>query len=334
MPDGPDTRGVGDALASMADHVASAAEAARAVATADLPAGAVDGVLIVGLGGARTAAEVTAAVAGGVCPVPVVAHAGVAVPGWVGRRAVVVAVSDTGDDPEVVEVFEEAARRRARLVALAPRGPLTGIVDRWGGLPLAAPGLPERFGALPAAATVITLLERVGLCPGGSDAVATAVQALNEPPWDRAREVARTIGRRLPLCYGGNAVGRVAARHWRDQLAATAKVLAWAAALPEAAHDHVAAFGQHGDITRQVNVSVVLRHDAEHPLVAARFAPLTAILEEVTASVVEVAARGDGPAAQLFDLVRLGDAVACQLAWAEGLDPGPAPAVEELRAVR
>jgi glucose/mannose-6-phosphate isomerase len=46
---------------------------------------------------------------------------------------------------------------------------------------------------------------------------------------------------------------------------------------------------------------------------------------------VPVRAAGDGPLAQLFDLVLIGDVVALMLAAQEGIDPGPIPVLEDLK---
>jgi len=48
--------------------------------------------------------------------------------------------------------------------------------------------------------------------------------------------------------------------------------------------------------------------------------------------VEEVRAGGDGPLAQLFDLVLQGDVVSLHLAAELGVDPGPIPALDALKA--
>jgi glucose/mannose-6-phosphate isomerase len=49
------------------------------------------------------------------------------------------------------------------------------------------------------------------------------------------------------------------------------------------------------------------------------------------AGIEEVAAEGDGRLAQLLDLVIFGDFVSLHLAAQEGLDPGPVPALTEVK---
>ena len=84
-------------------------------------------------------------------------------------------------------------------------------------------------------------------------------------------------------------------------------------------------------MTRQVFCGVVLRHDHELADSASRFASLDAVLDESLAAVHEWHAAGDGPLAQLLDLAYAGDLLSLHLAAQEGIDPGPAPALDLLR---
>jgi hypothetical protein len=118
-----------------------------------------------------------------------------------------------------------------------------------------------------------------------------------------------------------------------SQIARSAKVTGVAHAFPGAAHDAVAGWGQHGDVTRQVFVAVVLRHRIESEPVATQLDRYHVLLEEMVADVHRVDAETDDPLAVLLDLVLLGDQVALRLALQEGLDPLPEPAIEEYRAI-
>jgi glucose/mannose-6-phosphate isomerase len=76
---------------------------------------------------------------------------------------------------------------------------------------------------------------------------------------------------------------------------------------------------------------IFLRHEEEHPQHARRFTALQLLLEEVVGGLHMVEAAGEGALAQLLDLVLLGDMVSLELAAQEGIDPGPTPALDELK---
>ena len=86
------------------------------------------------------------------------------------------------------------------------------------------------------------------------------------------------------------------------------------------------------DITRQVMTVVRFRHAFEHPQVSRRFELTYDLIDEVVHAVIDIDAEGEGALAQLFDLVLQGDFVSLHMAAEAGVDPGPIPALVDLKA--
>jgi glucose/mannose-6-phosphate isomerase len=183
----------------------------------------------------------------------------------------------------------------------------------------------------------LIVLEQVGLFPGARRWVDEAVRGLvarrDELRGDDTvvTDLARSIGRTIPLIYGGGAVGAVAAQRWKTQMNENAKVPAFWNTQPELCHNEIAGWGQHGDLTRQAITLIALRHDFEHPQVMRRFELVFRMVDEVVANIAQIEARGDGQLAQLLDLILVGDLTSLHLAMNEGIDPGPAPALDEIK---
>ena len=186
--------------------------------------------------------------------------------------------------------------------------------------------------ALPA----MLLLEQVGLFPGAAQWAAEAVEQLKKrrdqvvSSQDPTEAVANRIGSTFPVLHGAHAMGSTAAKHWKTQINLNAKTLALSATYPDLCHGEVSAWGQNGDVTRQLFTLVNLRHDAEHPQVSRSFELVSEALREVVAGIVEVRAEGESDLAQLLDLCMFGDFVSLHLARDSGVDPGPVPAVSDL----
>ena len=159
-----------------------------------------------------------------------------------------------------------------------------------------------------------------------------AVATSSWPTAIPAELLARSIGRTLPIIYGGGEIGQVAANRWKSQCNECAKVPAFANVVPELCHNEICGWGQHGDLTRQVFSLVTLRHDHEHPQVSRRFDLIADLIDEVVADRFTVQAEGEGTLAQLLDLVLFGDFVSLHMAAQEGLDPGPIPVLEQMKA--
>lgn len=333
-----DTLGMFDAAASLPEQVSAAAESARGLA--GLPAHEdVENVVVLGMGGSGVAGEVLLATAAPYMPLPVTVVKSYVPPAFVGRGSLVFAVSFSGDTEETVEAAIEAEAQGASIVVIAGGGELAKLATGWGAPTIEVPpSIPVPRAALGAMAVpLLVVLEDIGLFPGASRWVDLAVQQLRRrrdqltPDRNAAADLARRIGRTVPLFYGSHALGAAAAKRWKTQVNENAKSPAFSAVYPELCHNEIVGWGVHGDVTRQLFTVVNLRHDSEHPQMARRFAIVDEILREVVAEVHEVAAEGEGDLAQLLDLVLFGDFVSLHLAAQAGVDPGPTPVLTEIK---
>ena len=333
-----DSQGMLAATLALPEQVAAAAE--RAIGLQGLPPiDEVNSVVVLGMGGSGIAGDIVAAVAGPFMPVPVVVAKSYELPAFVGEGTLVFAVSFTGDTEETVEATSEAAVQGAKVVVVSGGGELTRLGEAWGAPMVSVPeDIPQpRAGVGALAVPPLIALEEIGLFPGARRWVDEAVRRLttrrDELTGDDSivTDLARQIGRTIPLIYGGGSIGAVAAQRWKTQMNENAKVPAFWNAQPELCHNEIAGWGQHGDLTRQAITLVALRHDFEHPQVMRRFELVFRMVDEVVADIVQIQAEGDGQLAQLLDLILVGDLTSLHMALNEGIDPGPAPALDEIK---
>jgi glucose/mannose-6-phosphate isomerase len=148
-----------------------------------------------------------------------------------------------------------------------------------------------------------------------------------------ARELARKIGRTIPLVYGMGGLGGVAALRWKQSMNENGKVPAFWNQYPELDHNEICGWGQHGDVTRQVFTLIELRHGFAHTRLLDRSAATRALVEEAVVQILEVEAGGEGRLAQLLDLVYVGDWTSTYLALDQDVDPGPIDAITQLKSL-
>jgi glucose/mannose-6-phosphate isomerase len=317
------------------------AAAATAHAVDGLPDGrGVTSVLICGMGGSGIGGDVAAAVAAPVARVPVVVSKHYECPAFVGPDTLVIAISFSGNTEETLAATTAAAAAGARTVVVASGGALAERAADWSAavVPLDASIPMPRAGIGAVSAAPMVVLERLGLAAGLSSQIEAAVEQLRHrvtalrAPGNPAEALARRIGRTLPLVYGGGGLGEVAAWRWKGQFNENCKVASWSNRIPELTHNEICGWGQHGDVTRQVLSLLLLRHDYEHPQVRRRFDLVEEISSEVVEAIHTVEAQGDGPFAQLMDLVLQGDAVTLHAAALAGVDPGPIPILDDIKA--
>jgi len=223
------------------------------------------------------------------------------------------------------------------VVTVSNGGSLAALSARRSGVHVPLPdGLVSRTALGAFVAPLFVAVFRIGVFPEGHAMLVRAQEQLAlrrdqcKPDVagsaNPAREVARRIGRTIPLVYGGGALGRAAAMRWKADVNENAKAPAFWNSYPELDHNEICGWGQHGDVTRQVITVVELRHGLEHERIDARIAATRELIREAVHEIVEVEARGEGRLAQLLDLMYFGDWVSCYLALQNDVDPGPTDA--------
>jgi len=335
-----DSLGMWDATMAFPDQVASGVHAVDGLS--GLPNGAeIENVVVLGMGASGIAGDLVIGAGGQFMAVPVVVTKSYEPPNFTGPSTLCFALSFSGDTEETVESAQLAYEAGANLVVISADGKLPLLADEWDvpsvPVPTSIPATRAALGAL--LVPMLAVLEDVGLFPGAREWINLAVNQLrrrrdqlaNESS-SPARALARRIGHTLPIVYGAGGVGTTAALRWKNQIVENAKSPAFSASVPELMHNEICGWGQHGDITRQVMTLVNLRHDHEHPQVSRRFDLVTEWLREVMAGVEEVWAEGEGELAQLLDLMLVGDFVSLHMAAHEGIDPGPIPVLEDIKA--
>ncbi len=340
-----DSLGFLDAVGGLPEQLAEAHEAAAAALSAEVLPSADDirNIVVMGMGGSGIAGDVLASVANGTLAVPVTVMKQYRTPAFVGPHTLAFAVSYSGGTEETLSMTSGALDAGAQVVAVSNGGQLADLVRARGGLHVQCPpGYMPRAALGALVAPLFVTLFRMELLPNAHDLLmgaqrqlarrrdqcAPAVTGVPNP----ARELARKIGRTIPLIYGGGALGAVAAMRWKADVNENAKAPAFWNTHPELDHNEICGFGQHGDVTRQILTLVELRHGFEHDRLEPRFAGTRAQIEECVSQVLEVRSEGDGRLAHLLDLMYFGDWVSCYLALENDVDPGPIPAIAALKA--
>jgi glucose/mannose-6-phosphate isomerase len=328
-----------DAAAAFPEQIETAIATAHQVE--GLPDGEqIDNVLVLGMGGSGVSGDLLAHVAGPFMPLPVVVVKGYEPPSYVNDRTLVFAMSFSGNTEETLEAATTAANAGGRVVAITRGGALGERCRGWAAPVIGiADDIPQpRAGLGALAAPMMIVLERMGLYHGAEGWLREAVEQLKvrrdklAVDGSPAEQLAEDLARRVPVIHGGGGIGALAAMRWKTEFNENSRSPAFANAIPELCHNEIAGWGQNGDLTRQVFALINLRHDFEHPQVMRRFEIMDPWLDEVVGDVFEVRAEGEGALAQVLDLCLFGTFTSLHVAVQEGIDPGPVPVLDELKA--
>jgi glucose/mannose-6-phosphate isomerase len=314
-------------------------------AASGLPDGAgVDSVVVLGMGGSGVSGEVTEAVVEPRLAVPVRTIKGYGpLPEWIGRNTLVFAVSYSGNTEETLGAVEEAHARGTRAVAISSGGELREQASRWGIAHVRIPG-----GGQPRASLgyltlpILAVLVSVGLMPDVSDDVDEAVGVLAELAEklhrkrdladNPAKSLAARITGKVPVVYGGDGLGAVAAQRFKTDLNEYAKTPAFYNVLPELDHNEIVGWNRQADLTSQRFAAVLLRDEEEHERVALRFELTRELIQDKLADVVEVHSEGISRIARALSLLFITQLAAIYTAITYDVDPGPVEVIESLKA--
>jgi len=301
---------------------------------------------VTAMGGSGIAGEVLAAVAGPGCPVQVTTVHDYRLPGWVGAADLVIAVSCSGTTEETLSAAAEAVRRGCRLLGVGSLGsPLAALAEqaRASFVGVTPSGMPRSM-LWGLSVPLVVAAARLGILDMPGQAYETAAAELervahlcrpdSEAFVNPAKSLALELSGTLPMVWGTSPLTGVAAARFACQLHENAKYPAIAGVLPEANHNQVVVFdGPFAGGAPPVPLRLVLLRDThEHPQVARRREESARIAAERGIEVTELAAAGDLPLERLASLVQLIDYASVYLAIANGVDPAPIAAIQELKA--
>ena len=298
----------------------------------------IQGVLIAGMGGSAMGADLLAAYATPVCPVPIIVQRNYTLPAWAsGPNTLVIASSHSGNTEETLAAFEQASKRGCRTLALCTGGKLAEAardlnIPLWTfehyGQPRAAVGYS--FGLL------LALLARIGLIPDPMGELTGAITAMRKQQaslqaelsvvHNPAKRLAGQLVERWVMVFGAEVLEPVA-RRWKTQINELAKAWAQFEALPEADHNALAGL-QQPEQALSAAMALFLRASSYHPrnLLRTELTKQAYMLEGLNTDFVE--AQGETPLAQQWTTLHFGDYAAYYLAILYEIDPTPIPMLE------
>ena len=305
----------------------------------------VDGVVVLGMGGSGISGDVMRALVESRLSVPiqVIKGYGQPMPEWVGRNTLVFAVSYSGSTEETVTALEEAIARGARIVTVSSGGPLADIATRHGLTHVKIPsGLQPRASLGYLTMPLLAVMVSMGLLPDLQEDVDEAVGVLTEigerchrkreASENPAKELANEIFGRVPVVYGGEGIGAVAAYRFKCDLNEYGKTPAFWHALPELDHNEIVGWKELAPLTKERFLLIMLRDPDEHERVALRFEITRDIVRDNVAGIVELQAEGTSPLARILSLILVTQLAAIYVGLAYGEDPGPVASIMKLKA--
>jgi glucose/mannose-6-phosphate isomerase len=297
------------------------------------------GLVVAGMGGSAIGGALARAALGDHASRPIFVTRAYGLPPWTTPDTMVLCASYSGDTEETLACYESAGALGAQRVVVTTGGRLAEMA-RADGVPV----IPLPGGFQPRAAVAymtVAALEVAALCGAGPrltseiDVAASHTEQL-VAEWgpdagedSLAKTVARGLLGTIPVIAGAGLTTPIAYR-WKTQINENAKLPCFMHELPELDHNELV--GWEGARETGVFSAVFLDDSDAHPRVKERMELTERLIAPSAAASFRLETRGQTTIERVISLVLLGDLVSIYIAALRGVDPGPVPAIEELKA--
>ncbi len=241
--------------------------------------------------------------------------------GEVAGGPLVICISYSGNTEETLSAFDEARERGLKLAVIASGGELIARARQAGVpfivVPKPSPSFQPRLG-------LGYIARALGALTGEK------VEAVVDPASLRSAgdALATRLAGRVPLIYSAT-VNYPLAYAWKIKFNETAKLPAFANALPELCHNELESWDQAGVGTNFYVLS--LEDSADDPRVTKRFQLLQQSYEARGLAGETIQFEGHNVWEKIFASLTLADWTTLALARATGIDPEAVPTIEEFK---
>lgn len=290
------------------------------------------GLIVGGMGGSAIGGLLARAALGDRLRLPLLVYRDYELPPWTSPERAVLCMSYSGNTEEALACFAAAEAIGAHRFVATTGGALAEAARASGVPVIGIPGgLEPRHSVgygFTVACEVAALVGAAETVRAEIDTAAAHLEASTDALITRSAEIAEQISGTVPAIYGCDLTVPVAYR-WKTQINENAKQHAFDHHLPEMDHNEIVAWTPNSHGPRFS--AIFLTDSDQHPRQRQR-AELTArLIEPAAAAVIRVETEGGTRLARMLWAVMLGDLVSLQLAAANGVDPGPVTAIEELK---
>ncbi len=297
--------------------------------------------VVAGMGGSAIAGDLLRCYLADTSEIPLFTVRNYALPRAVGQGSLVLCSSYSGNTEEVLALYEDARRKRARVICLTTGGKLAEKCGRDGvpWIPIPA-GLPPRAAVAYSFIPMLTTLWRLEVVPprwGELEELLLRVReagdrcAVEVPtPENIAKQLAKKLLNRLVVVHASADHLEAVAMRWKSQLVESAKALAFHSLYPELTHNEIVGWTGGSPAAESAHV-IVLRDAEDDGRTQRRMEFASEMIMETGAQVSQVWSGQGSRLARMFGLLHLGDYVSVYLAVLNRVNPTPVEAIETIK---
>ncbi|MEK6983393.1 MAG: bifunctional phosphoglucose/phosphomannose isomerase [Nanoarchaeota archaeon] len=286
--------------------------------------GKVDKIVVCGMGGSAVGGDLLKIYLHN-AKIPIFVVRGYNVPNFVDENTLVFAVSYSGNTEETLSAYEDALKRKAKIVAVTSGGSLGQLAKKVIKIPS---GLQPRAALGYTFFPVLGVLANSAIVDVKSAEISEMLSILSKTNDFKSlgEKIAKKIQNRTPIVYASELLGAIAYR-WKTQFNENSKIAAFCHVFSEMNHNEIASYQS---MSKDRYTAIFIRDKEDNERVKKRM-DITKEIISTKVDVEEVFTKGEHLLARVFSGIYYGDFVSYYLALANKTDPTPVTVIENLK---
>lgn len=286
--------------------------------------GKVDKIVVAGMGGSAVGGDLLKTYMHD-SKIPVFVVRDYSAPNFVDENTLFFAVSYSGNTEETLSAYEQAVRKKAKIVAVTSNGQLGSSAKKVIKVP---PGLQPRAALGYLFFPVLGVLNNSGIVDVKGDEVEEMLGIIKKTEDFRVfgERLAKKLYGKTPIVYSSSLFGPVAYR-WKTQFNENSKSPAFNHSFAELNHNEIVGYQL---MNKNEWAAIFIRDENDHERIKLRMDITKEILSS-RVDVEEIFTRGEGMLARIFSGIYYGDFASYYLALANKVDPTPVNVIENLK---
>ncbi len=246
-------------------------------------------------------------------------------PNYVNENTLVFAVSYSGNTEETLAAYEDALRKKAKIIAVTSGGKLGDISKKTIKIPK---GLQPRAALGYLFFPVLGVLVNSGIVKENPSEISEMLDILSQKEDFRqfGEKLAKKIGQKTPLIYASEQFGAVVYR-WKTQFNENSKASAFSHVFSEMNHNEIVSYQS---MSRDKFLAIIIRDNFDDERIKKRMDITKEIISQKV-NVEEVYTKGTYLLSRLFSGLHYADFASYYLAVQNNIDPTPVHVIENLK---
>jgi glucose/mannose-6-phosphate isomerase len=300
-----------------------------------------DSITLAGMGGSAIGGDLARSYLASELKIPFWVCRNYNLPEFVNEKSLVFVSSYSGNTEETLSAYQEAKRRKAKIIAITSGGKLLEESKNFNYPFILLPkGFPPRAALGYSFTPILVTLSRSGLVSDKMEELEKASKFLeenrNEYSLERktgenpAKTLAVNLFQKIPIIYSSTDYFDAVGYRWKGQLCENSKILAFNNYFPEFNHNELVGWKVLEHIRDRV-VVIILQDKEDHPRIQRRMQIVKEIIEKEKVKVIEIKSEGENLLCRIFSLIQLGDFTSFYLAILNQVDPTPVEVIDLLK---